>query len=61
VLPHHGPYETLGAAYRALGIWMLRHDLEPTGPPREVYLTGPAPGRDPLDYRTELLWPVERR
>ncbi len=57
-LTHTGPYESLGAAYRALGIWLVRRGLEVAGPPRETYLTSPGQGLDPREYRTELSWPV---
>ena len=37
----HGPYEDLGAAYRALTDWINRNGLEAAGPVQERYLNGP--------------------
>ena len=55
---HVGPYESIGAAYVALYGWLRAHGLEPSGPPREVYLVGPGPATRPDEYRTEIDVPV---
>lgn len=55
---HVGPYESIGTAYEALFGWMRAHGLQPSGPPREVYLVGPGPATKPEDYRTEIEVPV---
>lgn len=57
-LVHAGSYDQVGQAYCTLGAWLKDKGLEPDGPPREVYLVGPGRGRDPADYRTEIVWPV---
>jgi len=56
---HPGPYDQIGQVYRALAAWMQEQGYQPAGPPREVYLVGPGKGREPADYRTEVLWPVK--
>jgi effector-binding domain-containing protein len=55
---HVGPYEDLGAAYRALTEWINRNGLEAAGPVRERYLNGPGDGATSTDYRTEVEIPV---
>ncbi len=55
---HTGPYEGLGEAHAALDRWMVTNDLQPGGPPWEVYLTDPGEVPDPADWKTQLYWPV---
>jgi effector-binding domain-containing protein/DNA-binding transcriptional MerR regulator len=55
---HCGPYDEIGAAYRAVFTWIAEHGHEMAGPPREVYLTDPGQVSDPAEYRTEVLWPI---
>jgi DNA-binding transcriptional MerR regulator len=55
---HHGGYEQLDTAYRAVVAWAEEHGHEAVGPPREVYLVGPAQAHEPGEYRTEVLWPI---
>ncbi len=55
---HAGPYEEVGRAYEALGAYLADQGLEGAGPPREIYVVGPEAGRDPAEYRTEVMWPV---
>jgi len=55
---HAGPYEDVGAAYRALGKWVQEHWHETAGPPREVYLNNPTQVQDPGGLRTEIVWPI---
>lgn len=55
---HAGPYEAIGAAYAALQAFVQERGHEPAGPPREVYLTGPAQTLDAGAFRTEVLWPI---
>ena len=55
---HVGPYEDLGAAYRALTEWIDRNGLEAAGPVQERYLNGPGDGATPAEYRTEVEIPV---
>jgi effector-binding domain-containing protein len=51
---HEGPYSSIGAAYDALYAWIDGHGHKRTGPPREIYLNGPAERVKPEDYRTEI-------
>lgn len=57
---HVGPYEELGAAYRALTEWIEGNGFEASGPVRERYLNGPGEGVTPADVRTEVEIPVVR-
>ena len=56
---HVGPYETIGAAYAALFEWVKLHGHHPLGPPREIYLVGPAHDRSSAEYRTEIDLPID--
>ncbi len=56
---HAGPYEEVGPCYGALVQWMQSHGHAEAGPPREVYLVGHAQTKDPLEFRTEIQWPIE--
>jgi DNA-binding transcriptional MerR regulator len=55
---HVGPYQEIGAAYRAVTTWIQEHGHEMSGPPREVYLVGPGQAPDPTTYKTEIVWPI---
>lgn len=54
---HVGPYETLGAAYDALDVWMRQNGRTQIGPARESYLIGPEDTTRSEDYRTEIELP----
>lgn len=58
VVVHTGPYEDLGEAYAALGAWVKANGRETAGPCLECYVTGPGQTLDPVEYRTEVVWPV---
>lgn len=55
---HSGAYEEIGPAYQSLASWIQEHGHETAGPPREVYLVGPDRVSDPVEYRTEVIWPI---
>lgn len=55
---HRGPYEQLAPVYDGLRAWLTAHGHVAAGPPREVYLNGPADVSGPADYLTELVWPI---
>lgn len=55
---HVGPYEELGAAYRALTDWIERNGFESTGPVQERYLNGPGDGSVASEFRTEVEIPI---
>ncbi len=56
---HVGPYRSIGAAYGAIHAWLDEHGHGRTGPPREIYLVGPADDVKPEDYRTEIEVPID--
>ncbi|MFP4056472.1 MAG: GyrI-like domain-containing protein [Candidatus Brocadiia bacterium] len=55
-----GPYSELPAHYAEFLAWLSWEGVEPSGPPREVYLVHPdaGGGGDPQTFRTELQFPV---
>ena len=55
---HVGPYDQLGPAYRKLEAWMHEQNLEPAGPPFDIYLNDPNDVKDPAKFQTEIVWPV---
>ncbi|PXY22234.1 GyrI-like domain-containing protein [Prauserella muralis] len=55
---HHGAYDGIGAAYRALEEWVVEHRQRPVGPPTETYLVGPGETDRVAEYRTEISIPV---
>lgn len=55
---HRGSYAELTAAYQALAVAMKEQGIEPSGDPREVYLTNPLDS-PPEDHETEVFWPVD--
>ena len=56
---HHGPYEGLGEAYRAVEAWLEGEGKRASGPPWEVYWTGPADDQDSANWKTEVGSPFE--
>ena len=58
---HGGPYDQLGETYAAMERWIEANGLTIAGPPWESYVTDPAEHPDPLDWRTEVYWPVQIR
>lgn len=59
VTTHRGPYEEIAPVYAALNSWIRANGHSTSGPPREVYLTGPQEVASPADHVTELVWPIE--
>jgi effector-binding domain-containing protein len=50
-----GPYEEIGAAWSEVQAWITQHELVPTSPPWESYLSGPG---DPGRPVTQIVFPV---
>ena len=57
---HAGPYDRLEDTYAAIESWISSSGERAAGAPWEVYLTDPADHPDPAEWRTEVLWPLER-
>ncbi len=55
---HLGPYDELKRTWDALTAWMQSQQLEPAGPPWEVYVTDPGAEPDPAKWRTDIFFPV---
>ncbi|WP_433598336.1 DUF302 domain-containing protein [Nocardia sp. CA-135953] len=55
---HHGDYQHIGDAYRALDDWIRCSDYQPMGPPTEVYLVAPDAAVRPGDLVTEIRRPI---
>ncbi len=58
---HHGSYNTIGAAHKAILTWIEANGYRTVGPDREVYLYNTVPVRlDDPSYVTELQYPVQK-
>ena len=57
---HMGPYHELEVVYPALGAWIEEHGYTVTGPPRNAILTDYARVTNPIEYQTEVMWPIVR-
>lgn len=55
---HEGPYEEMGAAYRAVVAWVEAQGLEIVHHSREVYLVDDQVTDDPQRLRTEVMYQV---
>jgi effector-binding domain-containing protein len=58
VTTHLGPYHQLVDAHAAVQQWLEEHGLRATGSPWEVYVTDPADEPDPMNWRTDVFWPI---
>ena len=54
---HHGPYNSFGQAYTALGAWIEANGYRVMGPSRDIYFHG-GPDQDDPSYVTEIQFPV---
>lgn len=52
---HQGQYDDFEQPYAALGRWMEANNYVIAGPPRELYLTAPEDGKEPI---TEIQYPA---
>ena len=59
---HHGPFETIGEAYKAILQWIEANHYRCVGPVREHYLKPPEQERSQTDPNTvtEIQFPVEK-
>jgi effector-binding domain-containing protein len=57
---HCGPYEKLAEVHAAIQQWIEAQGLLAAGPPWETYTTDPADYPDPLDWKTDVFWPLTR-
>ncbi|WP_083897923.1 DUF302 domain-containing protein [Nocardia vinacea] len=55
---HHGDYQHIGDAYRALDDWIRSSDYQPMGPPTEVFVVAPDAAVRPGDLVTEIRRPI---
>ena len=60
VTMHSGPYDTLSQAHAAIHIWTEAQGLAPSGAPWESYITDPSQFPDPKDWKTEVVWPLQK-
>ena len=56
---HRGRYEALGASWAALQRWVEDNGKVPTEAPWELYWTDPGTVKDPAEWRTEIVIPVQ--
>jgi effector-binding domain-containing protein len=57
VTTHHGPYEGLEAAYKAVHAWLADRGCEASGDHWEVYYSDPAREPDSARWRTDVVVP----
>ena len=55
---HRGPYEQLVDAHAAVQQWIEDQGHHANGSPWEVYVTDPADEPDPMNWRTDVFWPI---
>ena len=55
---HAGLYDQLPETYAAIEKWMKANGVRAGGAPWESYVTDPAQHPDPVDWRTEVYWPL---
>ncbi|MFW5692444.1 MAG: MerR family transcriptional regulator [Chloroflexota bacterium] len=54
---HQGSYDNFEQPYAVLGRWIEANGYVIAGPPREIYLTAPEEGKEPI---TEIQYPVAK-
>lgn len=59
VTVHSGPYDQLPHAHIAVNEWLKAEALQPSGPPRESYITDPGALPNPQDWKTEVIFPLK--
>ncbi|MBK9386012.1 MAG: GyrI-like domain-containing protein [Planctomycetes bacterium] len=57
---HHGAYQQLPQTYAVLERWIGEQKLRSRSAFFEMYWTDPGLEPDPKEWRTQVLWPVER-
>ena len=57
---HEGAYDTLAETHAAVERWIEANKLESAGSPWETYLTDPGDKPNPVDWRTEVVYPLRR-
>jgi effector-binding domain-containing protein len=57
---HHGDYQQLTQSHALLERWVGEQKLRSRGALYEIYWTDPGLEPDPKQWRTQLLWPVEK-
>lgn len=55
---HRGPYAQLVDAHAAVQLWIEANGHQARGSPWEVYVTDPADEPDPMNWRTDVFWPI---
>jgi effector-binding domain-containing protein len=58
VATHLGPYSKMESVYDAMKAYMKEHELQPDGPPSEVYHNSPDEVPE-NELKTEVFWPVK--
>jgi len=56
---HRGRYEALGESWAALQHWIKDNGKVPGEAPWELYWTDPGKVKDPAEWRTEIVIPVQ--
>jgi AraC family transcriptional regulator len=56
---HRGPYQRLAETHGAIERWIDEQRLTSAGAPWEVYLTDPGQVPDPMEWQTEVVYPLK--
>jgi DNA-binding transcriptional MerR regulator/effector-binding domain-containing protein len=60
IATHRGAHDDVDITYGALAAHVSAHELSVDGPLREIYVQGPPDTPDPVDWVTEIGWPIFR-
>ena len=60
IMTHHGSLDNADLTYSALGSYATAHEISIDGPLREYYLRNPATTPNPVEWETEIGWPIFR-
>jgi effector-binding domain-containing protein len=55
-----GPYDDFTVCYTALPEWIEREGYALSGPPVELYIKGYDDGIRPIEYVTEIYFPIQK-
>lgn len=56
---HYGDYSKIKVSYELMQQFMKENNLEPAGPPMEVYATNPSQAQDVSKWKTIIYFPVK--
>jgi effector-binding domain-containing protein len=60
VVAHRGSLADIDLTYGALGSYVTEHEISVEGPLREYYVRDPHETANPVEWATEIGWPIFR-